>query len=178
MYWKFCNVLSPEICVLRKPKDINFKVSNMITNKNEVKTMTKHISFNCKCKFNSTTCNLNQKWNNKTCQRECKNYCTCKKDCSWNPSIGTCEDIKYLKSIADTSVMACDEIISVMNIASTKMKNTIAKKVTSTSSINCHCKKVRYKIDCYILHTAFLVIILPLLTTIICYHYAEHMSKY
>ena len=88
----------------------------MITSKNEVKTMTKHISFDCKCKFNSTTCNLNQKWNNKTCQRECKNYCTCKKDCSWNPSIGSCEDIKYLKSIADTSVMACDEIILFANI--------------------------------------------------------------
>ena len=51
----------------------------MITNKNEAKTMTKHISNNCKCKFNSTTCNSNQKWNNKTCQCECKNYGKSKK---------------------------------------------------------------------------------------------------
>ena len=29
----------------------------MITNKNEAKAMTKHISCGCKCKFNSTTCN-------------------------------------------------------------------------------------------------------------------------
>ena len=29
----------------------------MITNENETKTMTKHISCDCKCKFNSTTCN-------------------------------------------------------------------------------------------------------------------------
>ena len=29
--------------------------------------MTKDISCDCKCKLNSTTCNSNQKWNNKTC---------------------------------------------------------------------------------------------------------------
>ena len=39
----------------------------MITNKDEAKAMTEHISCDCKCKFNSTTCNSNQKWNNKTC---------------------------------------------------------------------------------------------------------------
>ena len=76
----------------------------MITNKNEVKTMTKHISCECKCKFNSTVCNSNQKWNNKTCQCECKNYHKCKKDYNWDPSTCICENSKYLKSIADTSV--------------------------------------------------------------------------
>ena len=75
-----CNVLSPKIYVLKKTKDVNVKVFNMITNKNEAKTMTKHISCDCNCKFNSTTCNLDQKWNNKTYQCECKNKC--KKDYS------------------------------------------------------------------------------------------------
>ena len=51
----------------------------MITNKNEGKAIKKHISRDCKSKFNSTTCNSNQKWNNKTCQYECKNYGKCKK---------------------------------------------------------------------------------------------------
>ena len=60
-------------------KDINVKVFNMITNKNEAKALTKHISCNFKCKFNGTTCNLNQKLNNEACQRKCKNYCACKK---------------------------------------------------------------------------------------------------
>ena len=41
--------------------------------------MTKHISFDCKCKFNSTTCNSNKKWNNETFQYECKNYHKCTK---------------------------------------------------------------------------------------------------
>ena len=81
-----CNVLSPKICDPKKIKDINVNAFNMITNKNESKSMTEHISCDYKCKFNSRICNSNQKWNNKTCQCECKNYCTCKKDYSWNPS--------------------------------------------------------------------------------------------
>ena len=34
------------------------------------------------------------------------NYHKCKKDYSWNCSICICENNKYLKSIADTSVIA------------------------------------------------------------------------
>ena len=68
----------------------------MITNKNEAKLMTEHISFDCKCKFNSTVRNSNQKWNSKSYQGECKSYCTCKKDYSWNSSICIFENSKYL----------------------------------------------------------------------------------
>ena len=60
--------LSTKICVFSKAKDVNVKVFNMITNRNEAKTMVKHIPRDCKCKVNSTTCNSNQKWNNVTCQ--------------------------------------------------------------------------------------------------------------
>ena len=128
-----CNVLSPKICVSKQTIDINVKTFNMITNKNEAKTMTKHISCDCKCKLYSTTCNSDQKWNNNTCQRECKNYHKSKKDYSWNPNTCICENSKYLKSIADTSVTKRDEIILVMDIVSTKMTNTIATNVTSTA---------------------------------------------
>ena len=41
----------------KKTEDINVKAFNMITNKNETETMAKHISRDCKYKFNSTTCN-------------------------------------------------------------------------------------------------------------------------
>ena len=74
--------------------------------------------------------NLNQKWNNKRCQCECKNYRKCKKHYSWNPSTCICQNSKYLKSIADTSVTECDEIIFVMDNVSTKKTNTIATNVT------------------------------------------------
>ena len=39
-----CNVLSPKICVPKEKKDINVKGFNLITNKNEVKATSKHIS--------------------------------------------------------------------------------------------------------------------------------------
>ena len=97
----------------KKQKNINVKAFNMITNKSEAKTMTKHISCDCKFNFNSATCNSTQKWNNKTCQSECKNYHTCKKD-SWNPSTCICENYQYLKSIGNISVIDCNEIIPVM----------------------------------------------------------------
>ena len=135
--------------------------------------MAKHISCDCKCNFNSTTCNSNQKWNNKRCQCKCKSYYKCKKDYSWNPDTCICENSKYLKIIADTSEIACERIVSLMDIVSMKNKNTIATNVTK----NCHCKKVRYKTDCYILHILLLAIILLLIITIICYHYAKHRSK-
>ena len=66
---------------------------------------------------------------------------------SWNPRICICDNSKYQKSIADTSVIACDEIIDIMDFASTKITNTIA----TNKSINSDDKKVRYQIDCYIL---------------------------
>ena len=145
----------------------------MITNKNEARTMTKHISCDCKCNLNSTTCNSNQKWNNKTCQWECTNYHKWEKDYRCNPTRCICENSKYLKIIVDTSVTECDEIIAVMDIVSTKKTNTIATNVMSTALINCHNKKVR---DCYILHTVLLAIILLFIIIVICYHYVKQKS--
>ena len=55
----------------------------------------------------------------------------------------------------------CLEIINAADSASTSMTNTIL--------INSADKKVRYKIDCYILHTFSLVILL-LIIAIIWYH--------
>ena len=59
-----CNAIddsSTTICVSSKTKYVNVKVFNLITNNNEAKTTVKHISCDCKCKFNSSTCNCNQK---------------------------------------------------------------------------------------------------------------------
>ena len=94
------------MCVPKETKYINIKVFSNITNKTP-KQWKKHISCDCKCKFNSTTCSSKQKWNNKTGQCECK----CKKDYSWDPSTCICENNKYLKSTDDASVVECGEII-------------------------------------------------------------------
>ena len=166
-----CNAvdeLSTKLYVSSKTNDINVKVFNMIIRMHETKTLVKHISCDCKCKFNSRTCNSNQKWNNDKCQCECRKYRTCKKNYSWNPSVCTYENGKYLKSIADTSVIVCDKIINAKDSVSTNvtnniptyMTNTTSANVASTVSINSDDKKVRYKTDCYILLTILLVIIL------------------
>ena len=54
-----CNVLPSKIYVPKETKDINVKAFKMITNENQAKAMTEHISCDCKCIFNSTTCNSN-----------------------------------------------------------------------------------------------------------------------
>ena len=81
-----------------------------------------------------------------------------------------CENSKYLKSVADTSATEFDQIVTVIDNLSTKNTNTIETNFTITVYINCHSKKVR---DCYISHRILLVIILPLIITIICNHYAK-----
>ena len=63
------------------------------------------------------------------------------KDYSWNPNTRICENGKYLKSLADTSVTKCDEIVIFTDNLSTKRTNTIAAIVASTASISCHSNK-------------------------------------
>ena len=73
------NELSNKECVPSKTEDLNLSVFNMITGINESKTLTKHTSCRCKCKFDSRKCNSNQKWNNNKCRCECKNIIYVKK---------------------------------------------------------------------------------------------------
>ena len=50
----------------------------MIANKYEAKTMAEHkCNRDCKCKFNNTKYNSNQKSKIEACQCECKNYHKC-----------------------------------------------------------------------------------------------------
>ena len=114
--------------------------------------MIKHISSDCKFKFNSTTCNSNQKWNNNKFQCGVKSITSAN-----NPSTYVYKNSRYLKSSVDDSVIARDKIMSIANNVSANVTNTISKNVTSPVSINFNDKKVRYKMDCYIFHTFLLV---------------------
>ena len=134
-----CNTvldLSANVCVPSKTKEVNVNVFNIITKINEAKTNIEHISCVCKCKFNSAKFNLNQKWNNDICQCKSKRYCTLKEDYSWNPSTCIFDKSKYFKSIADDSVVECDEILSTTYILSKNVTITISTNVRSTVSIN------------------------------------------
>ena len=98
----------------------------MITGKNESKTITKHISCECKCRFNGKKCNSNQWWKNNTCRRECKKHHACEKDYIWNPATCNCENGKFLVSIMDDSPITCDNIKESYN----KETNYNEKKAT------------------------------------------------
>ena len=124
--------LSAKICFPSKAKDVNVKVFNIITNRNEAKLLIKHISSDFKCKFHSATCSSNQKLNNETYH-------------SLNHSTCFCENGKHIKHIVDNLNIVCDEIACAIDI--------VSRNVTSTVSINFNDKKARYKKDCYILHS-------------------------
>ena len=83
----------------------------MITEINESKTLTKHISCECKCKFDGRKCNSDQKWNNDNCWCESKTHNICEKDYIWNPDSCSCKNGNYLANIMDDSVVMCDETI-------------------------------------------------------------------
>ena len=83
------NYLFNKACVPNKTEGLNLSVFNMITGINESKTLTKHISCECKFKFDGRKCNSNQKWNNDKRRCECKNpekHCVCEKDYICNPA--------------------------------------------------------------------------------------------
>ena len=69
-----------KVSIPNKKEDLNLSVLNIITGINESKTLTKHISCECKCKLDGTKCNSNQWWNNNNCRCECKKRYMCEKD--------------------------------------------------------------------------------------------------
>ena len=52
----------------QKLQDVNLSVFNIITKINESKTLAKHISYKCKCKFGGRKCGSDQKWTEELCR--------------------------------------------------------------------------------------------------------------
>ena len=52
--------MSNKAYVPKRTEDLNLSMFNMITGTNESKTLTKHISCKCKCKFDGRKYNSNQ----------------------------------------------------------------------------------------------------------------------
>ena len=70
--------------------DVNSNVFNLITRINGSKVLAKHVSRECKCKYDGGIYDLNQNWNNDKCQCESKNprkHQLCEKNHIWNPTI-------------------------------------------------------------------------------------------
>ena len=102
-----CNTVKDSfrrICVPTVIADINLKVFNVIRGINKLKILWKHISFECRCKWNSK-----QKGNNDKYQCECKKRISVwEEDYAWNPSTSAweydkkCEIGEYLKDCTCT----------------------------------------------------------------------------
>ena len=82
-----------------------------------------------------------------------------------------------MKSISDISVIVCDEITNAIGIVSTNVTNTKPTNVTSTVPLKSNDEKLRYEMECLILHTILLVITLLFIIAIICYHNTKYSSK-
>ena len=93
----------------KKTKDLNLSIFNIITGINESKTLTKHVSCECKCKFNVKKCNSNQKRKNKNCW--CKHTMCVQKILYWNPATCSYKAGIYFTGIIDDSVITCDKTI-------------------------------------------------------------------
>ena len=61
------NDLSNKVRIPNKTENLNLSLFNVITGINEFKTLAKHISCECKCKFDGRKCNSDQSWNNDKC---------------------------------------------------------------------------------------------------------------
>ena len=73
-----CNTLNDlSNKVLNRTEDLNLSVFNMVTGINRSKTLTKHLSCECKYKFDDRKCK--QKWNNNKCRCECTKHNICEK---------------------------------------------------------------------------------------------------
>ena len=75
------NGLSNNVCAPNKTEDLNLSVLNIISVINESKTLTKHISCECKCKFDGRKCNSDQWSNNNKCRCEFEKLHACEKKC-------------------------------------------------------------------------------------------------
>ena len=61
------NDLSNKACVPNEMENLNLTLFEMVTGIDESETLTKHISRECKCKFDGKKCNSNQWQNNDKC---------------------------------------------------------------------------------------------------------------
>ena len=111
-----CNTiddLNGRICVLNKTKTGSINLSNMAISINAAKALTKHISCDCKCKFDGKVV---YKIIAISAVESAIRYCLCKKDYIWYPSICDCKIAEYFKNysykcLINNSVITYDEIL-------------------------------------------------------------------
>ena len=110
---------------------------NTITGINESKTLKKHISCECKCRFDERKCNSYQWWNNDKCICDCKKRHVCE-DYACSPATCRCENGKCLSSTMEDLAITCDEIIESYDEKTETFPTNFHEKKTT-----CKRKKIR-----------------------------------
>ena len=83
-----------KICVPDVVKNVNVKVSNLMSRANETRHIEWHETCKCECKFGANICNNKQCWNKDKCRYECEvltDTGVCDKGFIWNPSNCECK---------------------------------------------------------------------------------------
>ena len=78
-------------------KNSNIKVFNLVSRVNKTRRIEWHEMRKCECRFNSTVCNKEKRWNDDKCRCECKDLNdkgACDKGFIWNSSNCECECYK------------------------------------------------------------------------------------
>ena len=95
--WNNINNPCAKFCVPDVVKNLNVKVFNLVSRTNKTRRIQWHQTFKCERRFNSSVCNIKQRWNDDKCRRECKGLIdkgVCDKGFVWNPSNCECECYK------------------------------------------------------------------------------------
>ena len=58
------------LCVSDIVKNLNVKVFNIVSGTNETRCVEWHGTCKCKCRFNSSVCNIKQRWNDDKCMQK------------------------------------------------------------------------------------------------------------
>ena len=90
------NINNPcaELCVSDVVKNLNVKLSNLVSRTNETRLIQWHETCKCKCRSQHSVCNNKQRWNDDKCRCKCKELIdkgVCDKGFIWNPSNWECE---------------------------------------------------------------------------------------
>ena len=92
-----CNsIIDPyaKICVPDVVKNLNVKVFNLMSRRNENRSIKSHETCKCICSLNKIICNKKQRWNKGQCRCECKKLIdkgVCDTGFIFNPSNCKCE---------------------------------------------------------------------------------------
>ena len=129
-----------KMCVPDVVKNLNVKVSNLMSRTNETRHIKWHETCKCKCRLDASVCNNKQRWNDDKCRCEGKeliNKGVCDNGFIWNPGNCECEcdklcnvgeylgyeNCKCRKKLVDKLLEQCTKTVKEVKIAEIENEN-------------------------------------------------------